>query len=242
MNTRILMVAVSLLMIATLTVAQEMTKDEWQQEVNRYTQLRNDMQSKVQQMTNDVNGLQAQSAKLDGDITTCLDELYAMVGSDAQKAAAYRAEIEAAEAKADELLRLSDTELAGRGSEVADLATKLQDLRKDKLSLIPEFSTRLDALDQKVASLQKAVTTEKFYTVGRWSQTGDCLWNISKKKDIYNNAHQWPKIWVGNRSMIPNADIIHPGQKLKIPAAGALTSDEKAAARRYYQRKAGGAQ
>ncbi len=242
MNYRIAMLAASLLMIATLAVAQEMTKDEWQQEVGRYTQLRNEMQAKVQQLTNDVSGLQAQSAKLDGDVVTCMDELYAMVGSDAQKAAAYRAEIEAAEQKADELLRLSDTELATRGTEVAELAAKVKSLRDDKLSLIPDFSTRLDALDQKVASLQKAVTTEKFYTVGRWSQTGDCLWNISKKKDIYNNAHQWPKIWVGNKDQIRNADIIHPGQKLKIPAAGDLTSEEKSAARRYYSGKSGGAQ
>jgi hypothetical protein len=75
------------------------------------------------------------------------------------------------------------------------------------------------------------------YTVGTWAKDRDCLWNIAKKPTIYDNAFLWPKIWQGNRDQITNPDVIHPGQKLKIPAKADLTADEKSAVRGYYQRK-----
>ena len=77
------------------------------------------------------------------------------------------------------------------------------------------------------------------YTVGTWARNRDCLWNISKKRDIYDNAWLWPKIWQGNRDQIRDPDIIHPGQKLKIPPKGELTGPEKSAANSYYRKKAG---
>jgi nucleoid-associated protein YgaU len=237
---RTLILLAASLFIAATSFAQDMTKDEWQQEMNRYTQLRNEQKAKLDQLTNEVNSSQAQSSKLDGDIDKCLDELYALVGSDRQKAAAYDAELTAAERTADELLRLSDTDLQGRANDVRDLAATAKRLRADKLSLIPDFSTRLDALDQKVASLQNAMGVSNLYTVGRWSRTRDCLWNISKKQDIYGNAWQWPKLWMGNQDQIKNPDIIHPGQKLKVPAKGEMTAEEKSAAKRYYARKSAG--
>ncbi len=238
---RIGLIAASLFLIGAVAVAQEMSKDEWQKEMARYTQLRNEMQSKLKTLTDEVKGLESQSAKLSGDIDKCLDDLYALVGSDRQKAAAYREEIAAAERKADELLRLSDVDLAARASEVKALEAKVKELRANRLSIIPEFSTRLDALDGKVASLLKAIGGEKFYTVGRWSTDRDCLWNIAKKKDIYDNAWLWPKIWQSNTDKIRNPDIIRPGQKLKVPAGTELDANEKAAARRYYANKRAGA-
>jgi nucleoid-associated protein YgaU len=48
----------------------------------------------------------------------------------------------------------------------------------------------------------------------------------------------WPKIWQGNRDQIKDPDIIHPGQKLKIPTAGELTAAEKKAERQYWRKKA----
>jgi predicted RNase H-like nuclease (RuvC/YqgF family) len=231
------MLAALLLCVSVSLAQQEMSKDEWQQEVNRYTQLRNELQAKLQQLNNDITALQSLSSKMDGDVTKCMDELYALVGSDAQKAAAYRAEIEAAERKADELMRLSDADLMARSAEVKELEAKASGFRNDKLSLVPEFSERLDALDQKVASLVRSIsaTAEKSYTV----KGGDCLWNISKKKDIYSNAWLWPKIWQANDTKIKNPDLIYPRQTFTVPPGSELTAEERAAANRYYRQKQG---
>jgi peptidoglycan hydrolase CwlO-like protein len=235
-----LALAALLLTVGVASAQEEMTKDQWQEEMNRYTQLRNEIQAKVTSLTTQIGELQGQSTKLDEDLKKCMDELYALVGSDAEKAAAYRAEIEAAENQANDLMRLSDADLMARSSEVDDLAAKVKSLWENKLSLIPEFWDRLTALNEKVKSLQNTIAgAGKTYTVGTWARDRDCLWNISKKSDIYNNAWMWPKIWQGNRDQIKDPDVIHPGQKLKIPTAGDMTAEEKSAARSYYSKKAG---
>jgi nucleoid-associated protein YgaU len=240
----ILIVALAglLLLPAGLSFAQEkeMTKDEWQQEMNRYKKMVNDQTVKVSDLKKQVDDLKAQSKKADADYEKCIDELYALVGSDRQKVAAYRAEIEAAENKASELMRLSDADLLARSGEVDQLAAKVKSLWENKLSLIPEFWDRLTALNDKVKSLQNTLASAvKTYTVGTWAKNRDCLWNISKKKDIYADAWLWPKIWQGNRDQIKDPDVIHPGQKLKIPAKAEMTAEEKSAAKSYYRKKAG---
>ncbi len=231
---------VFLLFSAGTAGAQEMNKEQWQQEVQKYTKMRDDMAKRLSDLNTEIGSLQSQSATADESLKKCMDELYALVGSDAEKAAAYRAEIEAAENKANELMRLSDADLMTRSKEVDELAAKVKSLWSNKLSLIPEFWDRLTSLNEKITSLQTTIAgSGKIYTVGTWARNRDCLWNISKKKDIYNNAWMWPKIWQGNRDQIRDPDVIKRGQKLKIPAAGAMNAEEKAAANSYYRKKAG---
>lgn len=244
MNARVLIMLATLLVFSfALAMAQEeMTKEQWQQEIQKYTADRDRLSGQLKQLEGDINSLTSQSAKADEDYKKCMDELYALVGADAAKAAEYRAQIEAAENKANELMRLSDADLLARSKEVDDLEATVKDLWGNKLSLIPEFWDRLTALNEKVKSLRSTLAAQvKTYTVGTWSHDRDCLWNISKKKDIYDNAWLWPKIWQGNRDQIKNPDVIHTGQKLVIPKGNELTSDEKSAARKYYARKAAAA-
>lgn len=234
--------AVLTLSVGLANAQEEMTKDQWQQEVTKYTQMRDDLQGKLKTLQGAVSDANTMSTKLDTDCEKCLDELYALVGSDREKAAAFNDELEAAEAKAGELMRLSDADLMARSGEIAELEAKSKELWGNKLSLIPDFWDRLTELDNKVKSLKDTLAKQvKVYTVGTWSQDRDCLWNISKKPDIYDNAWLWPRIWQGNRDQIKDPDVIHPGQKLTIPQGKEMTSEEKTAAKRYYSRKAAAA-
>ena len=220
--------------------AQEMSKDEWQQEMNRYQSMVGEISAKVEALDAEISALEDQSEMLDDDIEKCLDELYGLVGSDRAGAAAYRSEIEGADNKANELMRLSDADLMARSDEVDELEATVKELWENKLSLIPEFWDRLTALNEKIESLRRTLAGEgKTYTVGTWARDRDCLWNISKKRDIYNNAWMWPKIWQGNRDKIKDPDLIYPGQKLSIPSTGPMTSQEKASARSYYSKLSG---
>ena len=220
-------------------VAQEMTKDQWQQEITKTTAARNELSAKAKALDTDLTSMNAQSTQLDADYQKCMDALYALVGSDASKAAAYRSDIESAENTANDLSRLSDADLVARSGDVDALAGRVKGLWENKLSLIPEFWDRLTALNDKVKSLQATLANQvKVYTVGTWAKDRDCLWNISKKKDIYDNAWLWPKIWQGNRDEIKDPDVIHKGQKLKIPKGNELNAEEKAAAKKYYAKKA----
>jgi hypothetical protein len=60
------------------------------------------------------------------------------------------------------------------------------------------------------------VPANSIYTVGTWRENRDCLWNIAKKPEIYNDAFAWPKIWRANMDQIKNPDVIHPGMQLSI--------------------------
>ena len=234
--------AVLTLPVGLANAQEEMTKDQWQQEVTKYTQMRDDLQARIKSLQSTVSDANSMSTKLDTDCEKCLDELYALVGSDREKAAAFNDELEAAEAKAGELMRLSDADLMARSGEIAELEAKSKELWGNKLSLIPDFWDRLTEVDNKVKSLKDTLAKQvKVYTVGTWSQDRDCLWNISKKPDIYDNAWLWPRIWQGNRDQIKDPDVIHTGQKLTIPQGKEMTSEEKSAAKRYYSRKAAAA-
>jgi len=47
--------------------------------------------------------------------------------------------------------------------------------------------------------------------------SGDSLSKIAKRE--YGDANKWPKIYDANRDIIKDPNLIHPGQKLKIPNA-----------------------
>ncbi|HEX5066562.1 MAG TPA: LysM peptidoglycan-binding domain-containing protein [Myxococcota bacterium] len=53
---------------------------------------------------------------------------------------------------------------------------------------------------------------EEIYTVA----SGDSLSRIAKR--YYGDANQWRKIFEANRDQLDDPDLIHPGQKLKIPS------------------------
>ncbi len=57
------------------------------------------------------------------------------------------------------------------------------------------------------------VAKEEIYTVA----AGDSLSKIAKR--LYGNANEWRRIFETNRDQIKNPDLIHPGQKLRIPRA-----------------------
>ena len=62
-----------------------------------------------------------------------------------------------------------------------------------------------------VLNLDVAAASEVFYTVA----AGDSLSKIATK---YKGV-TWQKIFEANRDQIKNPDLIHPGQKLRIPTA-----------------------
>ena len=217
---------------------REMKKDEWQQQMTTYTAQRNDLNARFQTVTHQVDSLQNLSTTLDDNYKKCLDALYALVGSNADEANAFRKEIDEAENNANELAKLSDADLMARSADVDSLAMQVKRLMGNRLAVIPEFHDRLASLDEKVQGLQTTLGGQvKIYSVGSWARNRDCLWNISKKPDIYNNAWMWPKIWQGNRDQIKDPDLIYLQQKLKIPKAGPMTDDEKRSASRYYSGK-----
>jgi nucleoid-associated protein YgaU len=76
----------------------------------------------------------------------------------------------------------------------------------------PDFSNvKSGSSSSAVPKSEAAPTAVKTYTV----QKGDSLSKIAKR--TYGEAGKWRAIFDANRDQIENADLIHPGQVLKLP-------------------------
>lgn len=60
------------------------------------------------------------------------------------------------------------------------------------------------AAELKASSLQYEVVS------------GDSLWGISGRAEVYNNPYQWPLIYKANADKIADADLIYPGQVFSV--------------------------
>ncbi len=74
----------------------------------------------------------------------------------------------------------------------------------------PDFS---NVVGGSSSSAPKAENVDRTYTV----VAGDSLSKIAKK--LYGDASKWRVIFEANTDIIKNPDLIHPGQKFKIPDA-----------------------
>jgi LysM repeat protein len=221
---------------AAVSLAQtEMTRQEVQQEIERYTRLRDERRAMLLQLTNDAEASEERASKLEEEEEKCLNDMYSLVGSDAAQAATFRAGLEIAEQQLGGLTRLSTTELQARKSDVEALGEKVTSSRATKLALIPEFWERLLALDQSITKLKNSLAPP--HAADYVVQENDCLWTIAQKSSVYNNGRAWPKIWQANS--IPNPDIIRPGMVLTIPHSSDLTPDEQKGMNAYYLKKKG---
>lgn len=224
--------------LAGAAFAQEMTKEEWQKQMQELTAKRDELKSRMTSLQSEVDNLKKQDSDKAAALKRCEDELVAMVGATATSMAAFEAELNRIDEKLNELSRLSTQELWNRKKELDDVQGAITNAKKNKMSALPKYYDRLANQQSRLDALRKSLEGMTMtYTVGTWSKDRDCLWNIAKKPTIYDNAFLWPKIWQGNRDQIKNPDIIHPGQKLKIPPKAELTAEEKSAARRYWQNK-----
>jgi nucleoid-associated protein YgaU len=60
------------------------------------------------------------------------------------------------------------------------------------------------------------IKVEKTDVYGFWVvQAGDSLSKIAK--DVYDNAGKYMKIFEANKDVLKDPNLIHPGQKLKLP-------------------------
>ncbi len=233
-----IIIALVFLIDAPSVLAQEMTKEQWQQEMSQVTAQRNDLKAKFDKLNSDIKNLQSQSKTLDDGLVACNDEFLKLLGMTQAEYDAYLSELSGYESRTNELMRLSDEELLKYRDEVVKMNGRVNEMAKQKIAFIPRVNDRIKKLQDNIAGLLKTLDKSKTYTVGTWAKDRDCLWNIAKKKDIYNNAWLWPKIWQGNTDQIKNPDVIKPKWVLKIPAGTELTKQEKSAANKYYKEKA----
>jgi nucleoid-associated protein YgaU len=216
----------------------KMKPEEADAKIKSLTTWVNELKAKQDQLKKDIETLNAKKTLRQTELEKCGEDIFSLIGATKEQIEAFKQKLEGVEKKINDLSRLSNKDLFDRKSEIDDVQKGADDLKGSKISLLPLFYDRVQALQGKIDNLKSSlVSTEKTYTVGTWAKDKDCLWNISKKPDIYDNPLLWPKIWQGNKDKIKDPDIIQPGQSLKIPSNAPLTEDETTAARKYWTKK-----
>ena len=180
---------------------KDMTKDEWQQEMNQLTEQKASLTKQNDELKNDIASL---TKTRDGLQTydDCVNGVYAMLGTDKAGVDDFRNRLSALSSNID-----------ARAGKKADLQAQLDAMKKNKISALPEFFDEVHSQLQSKLDVWIEKPKEMSHTVVR----GDCLWNIAKEKDYYANAFAWPVIYKSNRDQIKNPDLIYPKQIFKIP-------------------------
>ncbi|PKL83458.1 MAG: peptidoglycan-binding protein LysM [Ignavibacteriae bacterium HGW-Ignavibacteriae-3] len=207
---KLLLTGIFVMILSVNLFAQdkEMTKEEWQMEINRLTEKRVALTSELNMLKTEVANLKKVNAELKS-YDDCMNELYAMLGAKKADVDNFRKQLADLTSKID-----------GRTPEKADRQAELDAMKKNKISALTEFFDKVHNQLQRKLDAWVVAPKEINYTVVK----NDNLWNIAKKKDHYANPFAWPVIYKSNRDKIKNPDLIFPKQIFKIPN---LTEEEK---------------
>lgn len=198
----------SFLLLFTVSVfAQEMTKEEWQNEMNRLNAKKQSLMQEINALKSDVENLKNTQLQ---PIEECIDELYQIVGATKEDVDNFR-----------KMVNELDGKINRKEGPKADRQKDLDALKMNKISALPEFFNKVHNDMQRKLDAWVEESKEIMYTVVK----GDHLWGIARKKDHYDNPFAWPKIYQANRDQIKNPDLIYPKQVFKVPN---LTEEEKA--------------
>jgi nucleoid-associated protein YgaU len=192
---------------SVLAQEEEITSDEWEAEIARLSQEKADLTTEIEGLQAEVNALSEKKNSLQA-YEDCQNEMYSLVGADADAVADYGSKVNALMA-----------DISSKKPEKADRQAELDALKASKLSALPGFYDLVHGKLQKMLDAWVETPKEIMYNVVR----GDHLWGISKKSEHYGNGHAWPNIYNANRDQIKNPDLIYPDQIFKIPN---LTEDE----------------
>lgn len=218
MKRNILSIALGLGLTASTAFAQypaEFTKDQADSTITLRRSEISTLQGQLNTAKSDVTRTNSDIQNRMTDVNSCRDALYTMLGSDRNGYNAYREKLVRAEQELGNLRSMASSNVSM--DRVKTLENDIRWLRSDKLVLIRDHKTRVQSASNGFIQMKRGlVPANAMYTVGTWRENRDCLWNIAKKTEIYNDPFAWPKIWRANMDQIRNPDVIHPGQQLTI--------------------------
>ena len=160
-----------LFLSATAFAQEEMTKEEWQAEINRLTEKKVSLQEDIKTLQEEVNAAKTTLAELQS-YEDCMKELYAMVDAKEADIDNFRKKVQALEGKINR-----------KEPEKADRQAELDNLKANKISALPEFYNKVHNELQRKLDAWVEAPKEINYTVVK----GDHLWGIAKKDAHYGN-------------------------------------------------------
>lgn len=101
----------------------------------------------------------------------------------------------------------SKVDSAKQTSDIIDTSTSIA------TNKTPENSNKDEMTSEGKSSKEAGKSNAKTYRVN----SGDCLWTIAEKSELYGNPYQWMKIFEANKDKIKDPSIILINSELIIP-------------------------
>jgi nucleoid-associated protein YgaU len=216
-----------LLLVAVVSagMAQEeakMKKEDWQNEMNSLTGQQQGLQYQIDSLNKAINSLKDEGAGYDKETEQLWNEIYTAIGTDKAGVEEIKAKLTELEGRINEYAKMSDEALSQKIPELEALKSEVVAYRQDRryalteiFNKVNDLANRCDQLIQRGKNYQPPKPKHDTYVV----VSGDYLWRISGKQDIYADPFQWMKIYSANRDQIRNPDLIFPRQSFLIPRA-----------------------
>ena len=202
--------------LASFSAAQEkMPYEEYLNQLAGYKQRESEAAAQIVELDKEIANLKEAIKAAETEMAAVEADIYRLIGSDEAGVEAFMADLDGLISRIRGLQRLSPDDLYKRKGEVAEIKERLEKLKKNPISHLPEVAAKISSIEGMLAQLEARiprVPTPDQYTVIR----GDNLWNISKKEQIYDDPYMWPRIYIAN-CRIKNPDLIYPDWVLTIP-------------------------
>ena len=101
---------------------------------------------------------------------------------------------------------------AGDSETASTAVTETEVASSSDSSASSSDSSATEASSDSTATGDGGKPLQSFWVVGK----GDHLWGISAHERVYGDPYQWPLLFKRNRDQIQDADLIYPGQILRI--------------------------
>ncbi|MCB0833226.1 MAG: LysM peptidoglycan-binding domain-containing protein [Bacteroidetes bacterium] len=215
-----LMILLGVVAASAFAQEEKIKKEDWQNQMTGLTTQESDLARQIDSLKKSTSSAKDESAKLDQESEAIWNEIYAAVGTDKAGVDAYKKQLTDFEAVLNERAKMSDEQLSKMGKDLDSLKVAASGFKKDKRYALTEIYNKVNDLVNRAEQLiqrGKNYTPPKpkhdSYTVN----SGDYLWRISSKKEVYSDPFQWMKIYSANREQIKNPDLIYPAQTFLIP-------------------------
>jgi len=203
---------------AVSAAEDKMTREAYIAQMAEYTAREEAANSAIADLGAQIASLQSQLADLDAGIRSIESDILRMVEASDAEIRAYGKELDAMMSQLEGLMAMPADELyMHHRMELEDLAAQLAELKKNKISALPEMAAKITRIEAMLDQLRGS--TRKLPQVDYMVEKGDHLWGISEKETVYADPYMWPRIYRANRDQIEDPDLIYPNQVLVIPIA-----------------------
>ncbi len=194
---------------------EEMTMDEYKAELAKWQQREAEAKKGIAEQEACIQKQKEELARLEEEINTVQNEIYALLETDANGYMAYMDSLKALENEVRAFVSLAPEEIYTRKGELNEFKQRLEAAKKDKRSVTTDAQEKISAIENLIAQAESKAQPA---AAGRYEvQKGDYLWKIAKRPDVYGDPYAWMRIYTANRDQIKDPNLIFPRQVFRIP-------------------------